>query len=67
MSNDTLTCFCVFLGLAVYVLMLSAWLNSGLRDELSMQKAKIYGLEFEIKHMKSDIKRLEERHWEVSR
>ena len=65
MSYDGITIFCTLLGLVVYILALSAWFNSCLRDELSIEKAKTICLELEVKYMKSDIKRLESRYWEV--
>ena len=67
MSNDGLTIFCTLLGLVVYILVLSAWFNSGLREELSTEKAKTICLELEVKYMKNDIKRLEERCREARR
>jgi len=67
MSNDALTCFCTILGVVVYAMALAMWINSGLRDELSKEKAKTYCLELDVKYMKQDIKRLEDRRWELGK
>lgn len=65
MSNDGITIFCTLLGMVVYILVLSAWFNSGLRDELSTERVKIIGLELDMKYLKEDVKRLEKVCWEV--
>lgn len=65
MSNDGLTIFCTLLGMVVYILVLSAWFNSGLRDELSTERVKIIGLELDMKYLKEDVKRLEKVYWEL--
>lgn len=65
MSNDGITIFCTLLGMVVYILVLSAWFNSGLRDELSTERVKIIGLELDMKYLKEDVKRLEKVYWEV--
>ncbi len=65
MSNEALSVFCVVLALVVYALVLNNLVNWGRYDKLREEQAKTYGLELDVKYMKQDIKRLEERHWEA--
>ena len=72
MSNEELTVVCVVLGLVVYYLALKDMMNWGRydrlaekieknRSEIREEYPKTWGLELDVKYMKQDIKRLEDK------